>query len=354
MIDILDRVTARCQRAVDDGGYLGIQVYAALDGRPMVDLAVGHRDPVRPLTADDPLPWVCGAKAFGSIAVGQLVDQGLLDPWTAVADVVPEYAAGGKAGVTVAQLMSHSVPIADPSPTLPLMSDDEALAEVCRTPLTAPAGTRARYSGFASWVVVAELVRRLSGRTYEDYVEEQILDPLRLDRTVFGRRRADRQGGPPFGVLYEVVDGHFVPSSRLAPSAMAPHLPGTGAHGTAAELARVYGCVATGRWGERRLLSAEAVTAIARPYRAGLPDPTFGGLDLRWGLGVCIDGVLFGAPPTACVVGQIGYNCSLVLADLTVGLVVAFLTSSVYAGTGRDRVEKRLVRDLYDMAAAER
>jgi CubicO group peptidase (beta-lactamase class C family) len=41
-----------------------------------------------------------------------------------------------------------------------------------------PVGEKAGYSPFASWFVLAEVVRRLDGRAYERYVRDEIFVPL--------------------------------------------------------------------------------------------------------------------------------------------------------------------------------
>lgn len=352
MTDVVGAAIRRINQAVPAAGYLGCQVYASVWGEPVMDAAYGQLTPSVPLTVGDRLPWVCNGKPIAAIALAQLADIGALTPATPVADIIPEYASNGKDAVTVAQLMSHSVPYApQDGPPLAGLPDTEALQAVCDSTITAPPGSTAQYSIYESWLVLAEIVRRVTGVPFDEHVESAVLNPLQMARTVFGERRSIRSGYTDH-LLYELVDGTAAPTARIGPAFMAPRLIATGAAGPAAEMARPFeSLLDKGPW-RGQVLSESAVELLTTSYRVGLTDETFGGLDLSWGFGVCTDPLWFGAPIGHRVAGHTGYNCALVVCDLDLGLVVSFASSSVVMSErGRSRLENKIVADLYGLVA---
>ena len=59
-------------------------------------------------------------------------------------------------------------------------------------------GTRHHYTS-NSWFVLGELIRRLDGRPYPVFLREEVLEPLRMAETGFGRPASDRARVHSFG-----------------------------------------------------------------------------------------------------------------------------------------------------------
>ncbi|MFF7353188.1 MULTISPECIES: serine hydrolase [Streptomyces] len=334
----------RVADVISKDAQLGIQLYVSLDGEVLADEAFGHVRPGIPLHQRDALPWICCTKMMGSLAMAQQLQEHGLTPHHPVADIVPEYAVGGKREATLAQLMSHALPFEPESANRPYsgLDDEEALAQSCAVEMAAPPGTGGWYSAMGSWVVVAEVVRRLSGRTYAEYVADHVLKPLGMRHTVFGPAPVPRSPA-----LFERVEEGHVPSENVFPGVLTPRLPGTGAWGPASDLARLVEWLTAPQAGEALGLSPGTVRALTDTYRTGLPDRNFGDIDLDWGFGVCTDPAWFGVPRGSKVVGHTAYGCGMVVADLEERLVVSFLSSSVVPpDSGESRLENRIVREL--------
>ncbi|GAA1918470.1 hypothetical protein GCM10009753_58610 [Streptantibioticus ferralitis] len=289
------------------------------------------------------------------MAVGQLMREHELSSQTPIVDVVPEFAQNGKHDVTLAHVMSHAVPYAIHSEAPFYTTDREnALALLCETSLSAPPGSRAQYSAIGSWIVVAELVSRLSGVPYEQYVHRHILSPLGLGRTLLGAPGSAGQRAvvplPVYGWGKDTIGENGELPDPVPTYLLTPH-PSVGAHGPARELARlVESLVRGGKANGHRVLEPKVVEVITTAHRSGVVDDYFGGLDVSWGLGACVDPVLFGAPPGSRVVGHTGSNCGLAVGDLDRGLVVCHLASNEsFQGLGPGRLESRVVRDLYGL-----
>ena len=354
MTGVLPRVSAeRVEQAVSSGTYLGVQLYVSVGTEVWADIAVGERIPGAAMGTDDSVPWSCCSKPLGALALGLLFEEGALTPETRVSSVLPEYGAGGKTDVTLAHLLSHSVPYnvegEDNTPILHV-PHEQALAIVCARSLVDPPGSRALYSPFGSWTVVAEIVARLTGAGFFDFVEREVLRPLEMREVTFGNARATARGPGSVSDLYLGGDeGFHVHPLLNVEEALRPGSPGSGAHGPARELARVFECLAHGGWWNgKRVLGQKAVRALSSTVRHGLPDPAFCDLDLRWGLGFCTDNALFSAPRGARLVGHTGFRCALAIGDLDRRIVIAFLSTSVTDGAlGRGRLVAQIVRDVY-------
>ncbi|MGH1506475.1 MAG: serine hydrolase domain-containing protein, partial [Acidimicrobiales bacterium] len=131
----------------------------------VVDVWGGWADEARtrPWQADTMVSLYSVGKAIVATLALRLVDEGRLDLDAPVADVWPEFAAGGKADITVAEALSHRARV--PGIRTPLVDDDladwsrmtEALAS---TPAWAPAHC---YHTNTYGHLVGEIVRRVTG-----------------------------------------------------------------------------------------------------------------------------------------------------------------------------------------------
>ena len=87
------------------GGALAVY----LDGQPVVDVWAGWADRAgqRPWTADTAPMVFSATKGMASTVIHRLADRGLIDYEAPVAEYWPEFAANGKADMTVRQVMRH-------------------------------------------------------------------------------------------------------------------------------------------------------------------------------------------------------------------------------------------------------
>jgi len=148
------------------------------DGVPLVELHGGLADPVtgRPWTRDTVAVLFSGTKGLAATACAALADR--LDPDAPVVRYWPEFAAGGKATATVAQVLAHTVglPYVDPEPPAADALDDRACAVALarQTPLWEP-GSRVAYHALTWGNLVAELLRRATGGADPRVVLEEVV-----------------------------------------------------------------------------------------------------------------------------------------------------------------------------------
>lgn len=155
------------------------QVAAFVRGKQVVDLWVG------PDTDGDTLFGVYSStKGAAYLVVALLVQDGALELDREVAHYWPEFAAEGKGGVTLRELLSHRVGIvgSDSGFTPQEIADDRAVAArlAPQRPYWRP-GTAFGYHALSIGALAGEVVLRSTGRTLQEVHEERVRAPYGLD-----------------------------------------------------------------------------------------------------------------------------------------------------------------------------
>ncbi|MFG3054634.1 serine hydrolase domain-containing protein [Kitasatospora sp. NPDC048239] len=161
------------------GSDLGAQLAAYADGRRVVDLWTGEG-----VTADSLFALFSSAKGAAHLVVALLVQEGVLDLDERVARHWPEFAAEGKGGLTLRQLLEHRAGLigVDGGFTFRELADDRLLAArlAGQKPYWEP-GTGYGYHAFVIGALTGEVVRRRTGRSVQELFEERIRAPYGLD-----------------------------------------------------------------------------------------------------------------------------------------------------------------------------
>lgn len=155
----------------------------------------GMADPGRGIAATaDSIYGICSiSKLFTSIAVMRLRDAGKLRLDDPVSELLPAYgvtqAYEGSAEVTVEGLLTHSsglhAQVDAPYSTGPdfrFPTREEMMRLQAGQETLYPAATYFAYSNLGM-ALAGEIVAELSGMSFEDYIQENILDPLDLEST---------------------------------------------------------------------------------------------------------------------------------------------------------------------------
>lgn len=119
-----------------------------------------------------------------AVAIQQLVERGLIDLDKPAAAYWPAFAANGKADITVRQLLTHYAALPAGIPTRSWSGTEGALDAIVALKPVAPAGSRFVYSD-VDFIVLGELVRRVSGQPLETYAAANIFRPLGMRDTGF-------------------------------------------------------------------------------------------------------------------------------------------------------------------------
>ena len=288
----------------EQGLELGASVHVTRGGRPVVDLWAGDAAPDgRPWHQDTIVNVYSTTKTMTAISLMVLVDRGLVDPDAPVATYWPEFAANGKADITVAQIMAHTSGVAgfEPAIDVETLYDWDRCCEIlaAMAPWWEP-GTASGYHAVTHGNLMGEVVRRVDGRSLGTFFREEIAEPLEADFHIgFGPELDERCGEliPPDLGLAEDIDADAMPLRTLRSVPLTGHepktrewraaeIPAAGGFGNAAAVGRVHAAIACGGSLDGvTLMSPETVARIAEPQHEGI-DLVFGGdAPIRYGLG---------------------------------------------------------------------
>jgi uncharacterized protein YbbC (DUF1343 family) len=158
-------------------------------GRVLYRKAFGSRALIpqrEPMTVDTIFDLASLTKPIATTsAVMKLVEQGKLRLNDPVARYIPEFAANGKDQITIRQLLTHTSGLR-PDPVIPPgVSGASAVLQIiyADAPI-APPGMRFIYSD-TGFVVLGELVHRVSGLTLDEFTAKHVFGPLGLRNTRF-------------------------------------------------------------------------------------------------------------------------------------------------------------------------
>ena len=126
-------------------------------------------------------------KVFVATLIMQQVERGRVMLSRPVADYIPQFATRGKETVTVRHLLAHASGLPDQLASAPMTLAPVAdlVQEICDQPLVFRPGTRGSYCTWG-FVLLAEILRRVTGRQLEDLGREDLFEPLGMRNTAFG------------------------------------------------------------------------------------------------------------------------------------------------------------------------
>lgn len=293
-----------------EGGLTACQVAVARDGEVLWKGSFGK-------ATDATRFWVASAtKPIVSSAIWHLIADGSLDISRPVADYAPEFANNGKQDVTVEQVLLMICGF----PNAPMDSADGAdptrrIAQIAKWTLEYEPGTKYVYHGMSAHWVLAELIERLSGQDFRDFVEQRVTRPLGLPRllgiprdeqTDIAQLSSDELEKAPFDCAEKIEAGE----------------PGGGGVMTAATLALFYQGLLHN---PGTLWNPEVLADAVGNIRCTLPDPLMN-LPANRTLGVVIGkgfGTTWGESETAY--GWPGYGGQIGFAEPATGISFAFL-----------------------------
>jgi CubicO group peptidase (beta-lactamase class C family) len=348
----------------DDGAELGARFSLALEGEIVVDLMGGFADrgETRPFDERTLTAVFSTTKALAALMVARLADQGRLDYDQPVSDVWPQFAAAGKADVTIGQALSHQAGLCGfLEPMEPkLWFDWPAICAKLEamTPLWAP-GSAGGYHPVTFGYIAGEIFRRVDGRDLVAALREDVATPFGLDLWIGlpdaeHARCADirRPGAlPALGELTEPKRAAFgTPWASPGGVSLAEWrraaIPSVTGHATAPALARAMAILACdGRLDGAQVLSPEAVATASRQRIQGadlvLP------YDIAWAAGFMRNEGLSIYGPGRDTIGHSGWGGSCAFADPERRLSGAYVMNRQSADLIGDPRSRRLIDAAY-------
>lgn len=228
----LEKVTQRLQQHIDDGDIPGVVATVIRDGKVVYFEALGERDIEQslPMEADTLFRIYSMTREITSVAALQLYEQGKFELSDPIKKYLPEFenqrvlidsestdisqTRPRQGDITVAHLLTHTSGLGSRSSALyrennvrdKNISLDEMTDNAARIPLFQDPGTEFRYGIHAT--ILGKLIEVWSGTDFETYLQENLLQPLNMNSTMFwaGGEDANR-----LAQLYRPTDGELRP-----------------------------------------------------------------------------------------------------------------------------------------------
>lgn len=298
---------------------MGAALSVRIDGETVVDLWGGIADERngRAWTGDTPSVIFSCTKGLLSILTARLAQQGRIAYDDPVSRYWPEFAAAGKASVTIGEALSHraglSATRADLVEADILDWNRMAAILAAQEPLWTP-GTGYAYHAITHGWLNGEVLRRVTGRSVGQLFQEMIAGPLGVDAWIgLPEAEADRpahlQVSPALTELWGIEAakpapnwpyramtlGSALPADLVTPDGgfnarpiRAAEIPGAGGIASARALAAIWSATIATTQGVRLL--DDATIAAATVERSG-GEPVFGAVPpySRWGAGFQLD-----------------------------------------------------------------
>jgi CubicO group peptidase (beta-lactamase class C family) len=255
-----------------ESGELGASLTIEIDGEPQLDLWGGYADTqLRSPWERDSLSIVFSiTKPATALCAHLLAQDGLLDLDQPVHHYWPAFGDSARRGITPRMFLDHSAGLPALRDELPDGAVFDWEAMVGRLEREAPfwePGTRVGYHGLTFGWLVGELVRRVSGLSVGEFVQQRIATPLQLDfwiglpeeyesrvATIVPASRSDKPRNAFEAAIMERPDsitalyfrntGGWRPSGFNKRDGHAAQIPAANGIGNARSLARLYGTLA--------------------------------------------------------------------------------------------------------------
>jgi CubicO group peptidase (beta-lactamase class C family) len=338
----------------------GAQLFVSRNAETIADLAMGNAAPHTPMRTDTILPWLSSGKPIAAVAVAQLCEKQKLELDDPVSKFIPPFGVLGKEAITIRHLLTHTGGFRSADKIPESLNWTETITRICQTPLEPDwiPGEKAGYHVSSSWFILAEILQRISGTNFENYVLENFFGPIGVanSRFTFSTSEttpSEKSMGRVYVSQGADVTGHPTLNQfdRLEECQ-----PGSGARGPIRDLGKFYEFLLRRGWTRPKNLSgefalkSETIRIFAQRHRIGLFDHTFLHT-LDWGLGFIPDSNRYGmetvpygygrrCSPEAF--GHSGAQSSCAFADPTHGLVVAW----VFNFQPGERAHQRRAREI--------
>jgi CubicO group peptidase (beta-lactamase class C family) len=301
-----DKVAEALAEEITTGGEVGAAIAIDIDGELVVDMWGGHADAAKtiPWGEDTIVNVWSSTKNVTALAGLMLIDRGLVEPATPVAEYWPEFAANGKQDIEFRHLMSHASGVSgweQPVAVDDIFDWDKSTAALAaQAPWWEP-GTASGYHALTFGHLIGEVLRRVTGKSLKEFVRDEIAGPLDADFQIGARPddagriaeivpATEPTDMPPMDqwplpMLKTFTGPPPDPSWANTAAWRAADIGGANGHGNARSLTRILSAISLGGTVNGvQLLAPETIAKIFDVQTDG-PDVVLLNHPLRFGLG---------------------------------------------------------------------
>ncbi len=348
----LKKIDGYVERMMKECRIPGFSLAIVRGGEVVYTQGYGIADPTGwKVTSETPFQVASVSKTFTALAVMQLVDEGRVSldepvctylPWFELADSKASQA------ITVRELLSHTSglgPYAEFGVASVTGEGDSIgwlVERMKKLKLTAPPGTKFQYNN-ANYIILGKLIQIVSGMTYEDYIRQNIFEPLGMARSYFLN-----EGTAPEEIKKNRMAAGYRTIFGFPAVSGLPYrtdfTPAAGVITCSEDLAKyMLALINGGMYGNGRILPADSLALMRQPYARISEWESYG---LGWY--VTSGSYYHGGELT-------DYQSKLkIIPDESLGVAFVYNTSSSTATSlfkvgYRDRIESGIINILYGM-----
>jgi CubicO group peptidase (beta-lactamase class C family) len=209
----LQEIGAYLKRLADADIFSGVVVIAR-DGQPILSQAYGYADRDKKIPNTLSTPFMLGSmnKLFTGLAIGQLVERGMLsyeDPLSKFLPDFPDWESAKR--IKIKHLLSHTAGLGDYSRSkayfdaLDRIRTVAALVDVIgREPPKFEPGTQWAYSN-SGFVILGRVIEVVTGEDYYDYMQKNVFAPAGMTSASFPIYPKSGVASVPMAYPYEVA-----------------------------------------------------------------------------------------------------------------------------------------------------
>jgi CubicO group peptidase (beta-lactamase class C family) len=190
----LAEIDALIEQGIADHRMPGAVVWIEHDGA-VYEKAFGERavEPVaEPMTKDTIFDAASLTKVVATTpAIMLLMERGALDVDAPVQKYIEEFRRDGKDSVTLRHLLTHTSGLRPGLDSKKIQGQRSAIAYACQEKITNAPGSLFIYSDI-NFILLGEIVQRVSGQPVEDFVTTEIYRPLKMKDTRYLPWKVDR------------------------------------------------------------------------------------------------------------------------------------------------------------------
>lgn len=180
----IDRVV---NEAIEDGHTPGAVVLVGFNDHVVYKKAFGYTsvDKNELMSVDTLFDLASLTKLFTAISIMRLAEQGYIRLSDPVCLYIPAFCKNDKATITIEDLLLHLSGMPAANSIGDYMGSHEATIEViCNVPLDTPIRSQFVYSDLG-YIILGEIVQVVSHKKLNEYIDETILWPLRMNNTCY-------------------------------------------------------------------------------------------------------------------------------------------------------------------------
>lgn len=186
--ELLKNIAPLIEKSIANGHYPGAVILVGHRGQIIYKGVFGNRrilPDVAPMRFNTIFDIASLTKVVATTpAIMQLVEQGKMDLDAPVSKYWPEFAKHGKSTITIRELLTHTSGLPAEIPITKKINSANALAQITQLKLAHPVGKKFFYSD-VNFIVLAHLIEIISNKSLDQYAQQHIFNPLKMNDTYF-------------------------------------------------------------------------------------------------------------------------------------------------------------------------